>query len=225
MGLLQNILKGIARDTVNNAINSSISGNVNNVQPPQNANAPKTEQKAVSGKLDLSATANIPPKPAREVSDTFHDGEDGKTVVTYSFMLSRDFVDSKTSALEIDYIAVYRPDCDEDFCVYDFGVSAFIVSSAPENEIYEMIEKYKHSGTPSGVYSFERVTDISPKVYFRACTLVRGSVLYFYAIDRGTDYVNNYIGVMYEKELLGTPLERKMMSEVDEAVRSYRESV
>lgn len=166
-----------------------------------------------------------PPKPAREVKNILYDGEDGNTEITYSFMLSRDFADSYSNAGEIDYLAVYNPDCNEEFCDYSIGDSAFIVSSAPENEIYDMIENYKRSGTPDGVYSFERVGNMGSRVYFKACTLLRGVVLYFYAIDRGISYTNNYIGVMYEKNLLGTPLEAKLKGEVDEAVRSYREAV
>lgn len=222
MGLLQNILKGIAKDAVNDVIKNSMSGNENQEQRKQNETAPK----AVSGKLDFSAAANVPPKPSREVRETLYDDDNGREVhIEYSFMLSGDFVDSSTNAGEIDYMAVYAPDCDDDFCQYDIGMSAFIVSSAPENEIYDMIDKYKHSGTPNDVYSFERVNDMGSKVYFRACAVVRGSVFYFYAIDRGISYINNYIGVMYEKELHGTALERKLMSEVDEAVRSYKESI
>lgn len=220
MGLLQSILKGIARDAVNDAIKNTISANANNGQPQQNAAAPQTVSNAKQ-----AAAVIAPPKTSREVRDTFYDGDNGEIVTTYSFMLSRDFVNSRSNAGEIDYLAVYAPDCTDEFCPYEFGMSAFLVSNAPENEIYEMIDKYKHSGTPSGVYSFRRISDISPKVYFNACTLVRGSMLYFYAIDRGSSYDNNYIGVMYEKELHGTPLEQKLMSEVDEAVRSYKESI
>lgn len=167
-----------------------------------------------------------PPKASREIKETLYDNDNGKYVdIEYSFLLSGDFVDSYTNAGEIDYLAVYAPECEEEFCPYDIGSSAFIVSSAPENEIYDIIDKYKYSGTPDGVYSFERVSGISPNVYFRACTLVRGLVLYFYAIDRGLSYTKNYIGVMYDPKLRNTPLEQKMMKEVDEAVESYKENV
>lgn len=198
MGLFKNIIKGIAQNAFNDMINES-------------------QQKE---------TALPPPKPSREVKDTLYDDDNGKDVqIEYSFMLSKDFVDSATNAGEIDYVAVYAPDCEYEFCPYDIGMSAFIVSSAPENEIYDMIDKYKHSGAPNDVYSFEKVSDMGSKVYFRACAVVRGSVYYFYAMDRGISYNNNYIGVMYEKTLHGTALEKKMMSEVDEAVRSYKESL
>lgn len=221
MGLFNSILKNIAKDAINDAMKSVISGNANNDRQ-QNQAAPKTE----SGKHDFSSTAGNPPKASREVRETMYDDDNGKDVhIEYSFMLSKDFVDSATNAGEIDYVAVYAPECERDFCAYDFGMPAFIISSAPENEIYEMIDKYKHSGVPGGVYSFERVSDMGSKVYFKACALVRGSVFYFYAIDRGISYNNNYIGIMYDRELRGTPLEQKIMGEVDEAVRSYRESI
>ena len=198
MGLFKNIIKGFSGDAFDNGKNNS----------------------------DCEGDALSAPKDSREVTDLLYDDDNGKDVrIEYSFMLSKDFVDSATNAGEIDYVAVYAPDCEDEFCPYDIGMSAFIVSSAPENEIYEMIDKYKHSGTPDGVYSFERVDDMGSKVYFRACTVVRGSVYYFYAMDRGISYINNYIGVMYEKELHGTALEKKMMSEVDVAVRSYKESL
>ena len=197
MGLFNNIIKEIAKDAFNDMI--------------------KVDQQ--------KETVLPPPKPSREVKETLYDDDNGQDIqIEYSFMLSKDFVDSETNAGEIDYVAVYAPDCEDEFCPYDIGMSAFIVSSAPENEIYDMIEKYKHSGVPDNVYSFERVSDMGGRVYFRACALVRGYLYYFYAMDRGNTYNNNYIGVMYEKTLHGTALEKKIMSEVDEAVRSYKES-
>lgn len=215
MGILKNIIKNIAQDAFNDAINKSLQEGTD--ADKQEVTASNTASQGVV----LSS-----PKALREVKETLYDEDDnGKEVnIDYSFMLSRDFVDSASNAGEIDYLAVYAPECDDEFCEYDLGMSTFMVVSAPENEIYNMIDKYKHSGTPNGVYSFERVNDMGSKIYFRACTLVRGLVLYFYAIDRGISYTNNYIGVMYEQELHGTPLEQKMMSEVDEAVRSYKEN-
>ncbi|MCM1487402.1 MAG: hypothetical protein NC203_03455, partial [Firmicutes bacterium] len=165
-----------------------------------------------------------PPKASREVRGVLYDDDNGKDVsIEYSLMLSKDFVESKTNAGEIDYLAVYAPQCDDEFCAYDLGQADFMISSAPENEIYYMIEEFKHSGVPDGVYSFERVDDMGSRVYFKACAFIRGLVFYFYAIDRGITYNNNYIGISYDEKLRGSALEKKLMGELDEAVRSYKE--
>ena len=89
-----------------------------------------------------------------------------------------------------------------------------------------MIEEYKHGSTPKGVLSFERVENMGEKVYFKASVYDRGGrILCFYAMDRGSTYTNNYIGIIYNDDLIGTPLEKKLMSELDEAVISYREEI
>lgn len=187
---------------------------------------PKNTAEANAADASLfAADLSLPPKASREVKDVLYDENNGSDVkIEFSFSLSRDFVDSSTNAGEIDYIAVFAPRCDDEFYGYD-GSPAFIVSSAPENEIYDMIDKYKKSGIPEGVYSFERINDMGSKVFFKACTLVRGMMLYFYALDRGISYTNNYIGVMYDKSLHDTPVEQRMIEELDEAVMSYRENI
>lgn len=187
---------------------------------------PVAQSVSVSEKMqNIIDTGNRLPKPSRCVSESFYDGEDSDIEIEFSFMLSGDFLTDSSGAGEIDYCAVYEPDSDDDHAseTFDSDKPYFIITNAAENEIYELIEKYKHEGTPSSVYSFERVGDLGEKIYFRATTKLREDVLYFYAIDRGLLWENNYIGVLYPYAVRGTELEKKLMAIVDEAVHSYNE--
>lgn len=187
---------------------------------------PAAQNVSVSGKMqNIIDTGKRPPKSSRCVKETFYDGEDADIEIEFSFMLSGDFLTDSTNAGEIDYCAAYEPDSDDDYAseAFDSDKPYFIITNAAENEIYELIEKYKNEGTPSNVYSFERVGDLGEKIYFRATTKLREDVLYFYAIDRGLLWENNYIGVLYPYAVRGTELEKKLMTIVDEAAHSYNE--
>lgn len=179
---------------------------------------------------ELLLTGTTMPKASIKHDDYLYDEDgDGKDItVNYSFMLSGDFLIGDCNAGEIDFYAVYEPLSDDEYADYGSGLvnPEFCVCSAAENEIYDLIEEYKHGVTPKGVLSFERVENMGEKVYFKASVYDRGGrILCFYAMDRGSTYTNNYIGIIYNDDLIGTPLEKKLMSELDEAVISYREEI
>lgn len=194
--------------------------------------AEEMKNRAMSGQApqNTAPKASAPvkaPKPARLIKDTFFDDdENGEQIeVEYSFMLSGDFLIFYSNAGEIDYSAVYEPDVDDEYGEYDSNKPVFIVANAAENYIYDMVDNFKNGKSPSGTYLFEPVSDKGNKVYFRAKTDHFGKILYFYGMDRGRLWENTYIGVEYPKNNMNTPLETRLISEVDSAVSSYREKI
>lgn len=182
--------------------------------------SPEPEQ---PGKVPaLLATGELPAKPSELRKEMFYDGGDGDIGIEYSFMLSGDFIFGNCGAAEVDYYAEYCPTGER---LDDEEIPCFCVVNAAEKPIHEMIERYKHGGTPKDVYLFERLSDFGKKVYFRASAPFCQSVYYFYAIDRGLTWKNCYIGVTYGEYARGTALEKKLMNAVDEAVRTYSETI
>ncbi len=223
MGLFDRFLKDTAKK-IGESLENGAGGLLNELagraaEPADGAPAPEAEVPAeVSA---LVATGELPAKPSELRKELFYDGGDGDIEIEYSFMLSGDFIFGDCGAAEVDYYAEYRPTDEK----YDGEIPCFCVVNAAEKPIHEMIERYKHGGTPKDVYLFERVSDFGEKVYFRVSAPFCQSVYYFYAIDRGLTWKNCYIGVTYGENARGTALEKKLMCAVDEAVRTYRETV
>lgn len=178
----------------------------------------------------LLTTGSTPPKAARQYSGFFYDdgGNVGDITVNYTFSLSGDFLPGESNAGEIEFLAVYDPLSDSEYADYGSELTnpSFFICGAAEDKIYQMIEKYKNGGLPDNVLSFSPVKDMGERVYFAAAANMNGGyVLCFYAMDRGKTNINNYIGVLYDESLSGSALEKKLMKELEEAVRSYREEI
>ena len=74
---------------------------------------------------------------------------------------------------------------------------------------------------------FLPIHDMDPRVRFKAKIENRGVVKYFYYC-RLYDYIPNSktcFSVSYPKNVVGTPLEKKLMAAVDEAVRTMKREV
>ena len=171
-----------------------------------------------------SAAQVSPAKASRNVTFEFCDGEDAEIDVEASFMLSGYFVESDSGAGEVDYCAVYAPECTDDYAEYDGSKPVFAVMNAAEREIYDLIENYKKGITDSSC-SITKVSLPYSRIYFKAKLNHRGIITYFYALDRGRIWKNCYIGVNYPTSLAGTALESKIIAAVDEAAATYRETI
>ncbi len=232
MGFLDKVLKG-AVNAIEDAVEKN-SGSGSGLSDLWNQ-AVEMKDKALNGsarsgsdsgtvqKPENPAYDNPPAaKPPVEAKEIFYDEDDE---MEFSFMLSGDFVYFNSGAGEIDYAAAYAPDFnpETDDDPYEAGRPCFLVVSGAENEVYNMIENFKQGKEPTEAMLFLRVTDLGEKVYFKAKMKLRGQILYYYALDRGTIWKNNYIGMTYAPEIMGTALEKKLMVAVDEAVRTYKE--
>lgn len=165
-----------------------------------------------------------PAKPSRKITDTFYDGDDAEITIEYSFMLSGDFVESDCGAGEVDYIAVYAPECTDDYADFENSDPIFVVMNAPESEIYDLIESYKN-GAAVTACEITKVSLPNSRIYFKAQLTHRSKITYFYALDRGKIWKNCYIGVKYPPCVAGTPLEAKLKAAVDEAAATYTETI
>ncbi|WP_124098038.1 hypothetical protein [Ruminococcus sp. Marseille-P6503] len=238
MGLFDKILKSAAK-----AIDDAVDKNGNTGTVPSLSkmmdNALGMKDKAVGGssapaenksartpeRILESGTAAA--KPSRLVNEIFYDGDDTVIELKYTFMLSGDFLPFRSGAGEVDYSALYLPYSSEEHGdnEYDSSLPCFCIVSAPENEIYDMIESCRNGSVPDQAFMFLKVSDLGEKIYFKAKVKLRGNILYFYALDRGMSWENNYIGVSYKPDVMGTPLEKKLMAAVDEAAATYKETI
>ena len=224
MGLLDRFLKDAAKK-IGESLENGAGGLLNELSgrtADTVSGVPVPEAEEPGEVSALLATGELPAKPSELRKELFYDGGNGDIEIEYSFMLSEDFVLGDCGAAEVDYYAEYHPTderCDGE------EIPCFCVMNAAEAPIHEMIERYKHGGTPKDVYLFERVSDFGEKIYFRVSARFYQSVYYFYAIDRGLTWKNCYIGVTYGENVRGTALEKKLMCAVDEAVRTYRETI
>lgn len=220
MGLLDRFLKGAAKKIGESLDNGA--GGIANELAERAADALEGDRAEPPAEASaLLATGELPAKPSELRKDMFYDGGDGDIGIEYTFQLSGDFIFGDCGAAEVDYYAEYHPTGEN----YGGEIPCFCVVNAAEKPIHEMIERYKHGGTPKDVYLFERVSDIGKKVYFRVSAPFYQNVYYFYAIDRGLTWKNCYIGVTYGEYARGTALEKKLMNAVDEAVRTYSETI
>lgn len=171
-------------------------------------------------------TASIPAKPSREITYEIFDGKDAEIRVKVSFDLSGDFIETEC---EFDYGAMYLPNCDDDFDdnYSDSNTPYFEMVSAPDDEIYYMIDKCQNGGTPDNAMMFLRVDDMGPRSRFKAKVENRGKIEYFYYCPL-YDYMPDFktcFTVSYTHNVVGTPLEKKLMAAVDEAVRTMQREV
>lgn len=173
---------------------------------------------------EVLATGNVPAKPSRKVDFEIYDGEDGEIRTKVTFDLSGDFLDTDG---DICYIASYLPNINDDD--YDSGYSddntpLFGVVDAPDNKIYELIKKVENGGVPDDALMYLPVNDMGPYVCFKAKVEDRGRATYFYycPLYEHCDLKCQF-GVSYNSDSFGTPLEKKLMAAVDEAVRTNEE--
>lgn len=87
----------------------------------------------------------------------------------------------------------------------------------------KFVEEFEKTGTMRNAYMCEP-TSIN-KMYCRAKIDHADQVIYFYAFhELDKDYFHNAIALWYEKDLLGTPLEQKLMQILDHAAETYKET-
>lgn len=217
-----------AMDKKNEAINGSSSTTTSSKPSTTTSSSSKSAytMPTYATPQEVLDTANIPAKPSREVSYEIFDGENAEIRVKVSFDLSGDFIETEC---DFDYGAMYLPNCDDDFDdnYSDRNTPYFEMVSAPDNEIYRMIEKCENGGTPDNAMMFLRVDDMGSRIQFKAKVKNRfGKIEYFYNCQFHDDFnPQSYIGVCYNADVVGTPLEKKLMVAVDEAARTFRREV
>lgn len=174
----------------------------------------QTEKKAAPGRKTSSRlfeTGNIPPKPSKRVNDEFGDKR-------YSFMLSGDFAEFN-SHCEMSPSFQYEPDNNEDFTEYKENTPQLMIG--PNDTIYDGVENFSESSVPVGK-AYERVQN--PYFLFKTKLDCCDEILYCYAFADGTAREREMFGIQYSSDIEGTPLEKKLMAALDEAVSTYSEN-
>ena len=86
-------------------------------EPKNAAQYARSAAQTVTQAAPQASAVASPAKPPRNVTFTFCDSDDNNAAIDVesSFMLSGDFVESRSGAAETDYCAVYAPESNSDY--------------------------------------------------------------------------------------------------------------
>lgn len=220
-----------AMDKKSEAINSSSSSTTSSKPSTSSTSSSKRSNCAYTRPTyttpqEVLDTASIPAKPSRKIEFEVFDGENAEIRVKITFDLSGDFLET---AGDVHYLASYLPTIDDDYDeeYSDSNTPLFGVLDVDDEIIYNMAEKFDKGGVPENAMMFLPIHDMDPRVRFKAKIENRGMVNYFYYC-RLYDYIPDFktcFSVSYPKNVVGTPLEKKLMAAVDETVRTMKREV
>ena len=166
-------------------------------------------QNAPNGKVILAPTSHL-------VEDEF----DG---VTISFKLNDSFVHMESHAMEVPIVEVYAPGCDPEYDDIDEATFPSICLLC-EDVAYEACESFKETGAVPDALECQALKGIFK---FRAkLKYDNGLLIYMYGFDMADGaWENTALCVIYPKEYEGTDDEKRLITVLDEAARSYKERV
>lgn len=180
---------------------------------------------ASSAAAKSEAVKAAKPSVKREY-DTYHYTEDDKYTVKASFMLSGDFVQSESSAAEIEAIYPYAPDYvdpeGEDFLPEgEWDGNPYFMVSCDINEVYVSVNEYLESGT------VKKAQSVCPAnkgdMLFRAEFSYYGKILVCYCFKSEKRDSPCGLCMVYDKSVKNTALEKKLLAALDEAAETFEE--
>lgn len=165
-------------------------------------------------------SGNLPAKPSVLVNKDTVGGEKCK-MYKMSYMLSQDFIEYDSKS-ELVPAYQYEPDSvprggialiekKENYPKLAFG---------PVAEVYLGVERFLKRRAKFGKdfrASDNRNFLFSTKIDFK------GRILYLYAFSNTTIWSHEMMGMIYNPDVQGTPLEKKLMAALDEVARTYQE--
>lgn len=212
MGFLDSLKKFFNSDEKNTEQSAAAVQSAENVSP---TTASEPENKTPS---EILASGNTPAKPSALREHTTFGGENCDEY-KMTFMLSGDFIEFN-SHCELDPSFQYEPDSDIEFTGYkDNHPQLFF---GPCDEIYEAVDEYLEGGTPS-CREFRKIDNGT--FLFSGKFDYYGTILYAYAFACDSAWDHQLVGVNYNPDVEGTPLEKKLMAALDEAAKTYKEAV
>ena len=164
-----------------------------------------------------------PAKPLEKRSyDTYmYDDNDNEYKVTVSFMLSGDFVRSKTNAGEIEQIYMYDPACNEEYTPYELDDPRPYFFITPDiDEVYCSVKDYLDSGRVKGALWVQ--PSEHPNMLFRAKYDYYGDYMVMYGYKR-LDGSPGGLCLVYDKSAEGTELCGRLLTMLDQTAASYKE--
>lgn len=148
------------------------------------------------------------------VEEEVYGDDDSKYLI--SFKVNDAFREAESHAGEVEMLNTYAP-TDE---YGEEGTFPYLAIQL-EDEIYNVVEEFKKSGTFTGALE---ITKLSKKFYFKAKMEYYEYMMYFYGMDRCDGFwKNNGLCMVYPKGYVGTENEKKLMNVLDEVAESYRE--
>lgn len=181
----------------------------------------------LSQKLDqVTGNASKPVQTANQsdklvMATTFHQvsseayGDDDREY-KITFMLNDSFKEADSHAGEVEMLNTYAPDSDEG---EEGALPYFAVQM--DDSVYSAVDEFKKTGS---IKNALEVTPLNGKFYFKAKINYFGNVMYFYGLDRcGGFWENNGLCMVYEKSMMGTEDEKKLMKVLDEIADTYCE--
>lgn len=162
-----------------------------------------------------------PPKDSVKRSYELWLGDKADYRAAASFMLSADFVESKTNAGEIEVVYIYDPECEEKYTAFELNESRPYFFISPDiDEVFCSVEEFCKSGR------IESALWVQPSKYetalFKAGFEYYGDCMLMYGYRR-SDGSPGGMCLVYRKNIDKELLE-KISGELEEAVRTYRET-
>lgn len=171
---------------------------------PQEPAAPCAPVKKTS--QDILDSGNIPAKKSFLVEDEYG-------YIKYTFSLSGDFIEFN-SHCELNPSYQYEPYSNRGFTGYLENYPQIFIG--PYDDVYNAVE----TDEPVG----EEYEKLDNKYFaFRTKLSYFGQILYCYGFSHGTAREFEMFGLTYNKDVEGTPLEKKLMAALDEAASTYTE--
>lgn len=181
-------------------------------KPIRPAAAPDTAARKTDAAL--LETGHVPAKPSVRRNDYgYRDDKD----YDISFLLSGDFIEFN-SHCEDDPAFLYEPQNNEEYTCYQDN-HPYICFSA-NDAVYYAIEAYHKTGT--GGNDFTKIENGT--FLFKARTEHFGNVLWMYAFSAQSAREGEAICLEYAPDIVGTPLEQKLIAALDEAAMTYTET-
>ena len=218
MGIFDKISKAvkIAQDILDDGkLNGSADGKTVST-PKTTASSQAVKSKPVrTTPVNVLNSGNTPIGELREVKNLYAE-------VVSSFMLPTSFTEFDSHA-EPEMCHSYM--FDDNDLRNGVDLSKPYICITPENFAYHAVESFLKTGKPVGVSKFE-AADGSSKMLFKAwLDDYHGQTLCFYGFERGEGN-HDYMGLtmIYCKDVIGTPLEKKLEQILDTAAKSYKET-
>ena len=143
--------------------------------------------------------------------------------ITISFKLDDSFIHVESHTMEVPIVEVYAPGCDPEYDDIDEATLPS-VSLLCDDVAYEACASFKGTGAIPAAIECQALKGIFK---FRAkLPYDNGLLIYMYGFDMADGaWENAALCVIYHKEYEGTNDEKCLIDVLDQAARSYRESL
>lgn len=160
---------------------------------------------------DIINSGNTPAKPSVLFKDEFGDKE-------FTFMISGDFIEFN-SHCEVVPSFQYEPFNDDDYTSYNEMLPQ--IGIGPNDDIYDAVEEFEENGSLPNE-SYEKCDN---KFFAFRCTFNNyGRRFYAYGFRKNTARELEMLSIEYNPDIVGTPLEKKLMAALDEIASTYSET-